>query len=62
MTKDIGNVDEKAEITFEYKLKKVADLIRMSDFDITLIEALPFQAQIYFTKMDGSKCVRVITR
>jgi len=26
------------------------------------VSKLPFQVQIYFTKLDGSKCIRVISR
>eukprot|EP00349_Pseudokeronopsis_sp_Brazil_P005659 CAMPEP_0202964696 /NCGR_PEP_ID=MMETSP1396-20130829/8790_1 /ASSEMBLY_ACC=CAM_ASM_000872 /TAXON_ID= /ORGANISM="Pseudokeronopsis sp., Strain Brazil" /LENGTH=35 /DNA_ID= /DNA_START= /DNA_END= /DNA_ORIENTATION= len=32
------------EITFEYKLKKVKELVKMTDIDLTKIEELPFQA------------------
>ena len=33
----------------------------MTDIDITTMEYFPFQAQITYTALDGSKCVRVIT-
>mmetsp|Transcript_42322 Transcript_42322/g.40550 ORF Transcript_42322/g.40550 Transcript_42322/m.40550 type:complete len:115 (+) Transcript_42322:1120-1464(+) len=49
------------EVTFEYKLKKVKELVKMEDIDITKIENFPFQAQIIFTTLEGDKCARVIT-
>lgn len=61
MVRDIGNVTEETEITFEYTLKKIRELARMEDIDLTKIKAFPFQAQIEFTALDGSKCIRVIT-
>jgi hypothetical protein len=42
LTKDLGNVNEETEITFEYKLKSVKELIKMSDIDLTKITHFPF--------------------
>lgn len=61
MVRDIGNVTEETEITFEYTLKKIRELAKMEDVDLTKIQAFPFQTQIEFTALDGSKCIRVIT-
>lgn len=61
LIKDFGNVTEDSEITFEYRIKSVRQLVKMSDIDLTKIDAFPFQAQIEFTALDGSKCVRVIS-
>lgn len=61
MVRDIGNVTTESEMTFEYTLKKIRELARMEDIDLTKIEAFPFQAQITYKALDGSKCVRVIT-
>ena len=61
LVREIGNVTEETEITFEYTLKKVRELARMEDLDLTKIDAFPFQTQIEFTALDGSKCIRVIT-
>jgi len=62
MAKDLGNVNEQTEVTFEYKLKKMEELIAMEDLDLTVIKRLPFQAQITYTSLiDRSRCVRVIT-
>ena len=61
MVKDIGNVNEDTEHMFEYTLKKISELIEMEDIDLTEIKAFPFQTQITYKALDGSKCVRVIT-
>lgn len=61
MVRDIGNVTEETEITFEYTLKKIRDLAKMDDIDLTNIDAFPFQTQIEYTALDGSKMIRVIT-
>ncbi|CDW77368.1 type a von willebrand factor domain-containing protein [Stylonychia lemnae] len=61
LTKQFGNINEDTDVTFEYKLKSVKDLIEMQDFDLTQLSQLPFQVQIYFTALNGSKCMRVIS-
>lgn len=33
----------------------------MIDLDMTKINTFPFQAQITYTALDGSRCIRVIT-
>ena len=33
----------------------------MADLDMTKVSNLPFQAQITYTALDGSRCVRIIT-
>jgi hypothetical protein len=35
MVRDLGNVTEETEITFEYRLKNLKDLIKMDDVDLT---------------------------
>jgi hypothetical protein len=42
MTWEVGNVTEDTEITFEYTLKKVSDLVKMEDIDLTTIKHFPF--------------------
>lgn len=42
MTRDIGNVTVDDEITFEYTLKPVADLVKMDDVDLEKIKSFPF--------------------
>lgn len=61
MVRDQGNVTEETEITFEYRLKSLKELVKMEDLDLTLIQNFPFQAQITYNALDGSKCVRIIS-
>lgn len=61
MVRDIGNVTEDYEITFEYTLKAIKDLVEMEDIDLTSMKSFPFQTQITYKALDGSKCIRVIT-
>ncbi len=42
-------------------MKSVKELIKMVDLDMTKLLSLPFQSQITYTALDGSRCVRVIT-
>ena len=43
LVRDIGNVTAQTEITFEYTLKKVAELLKMEDVDLTQMKHFPFQ-------------------
>ncbi len=61
MARELGNVNEETEVTFEYRMKKVKELLKMADLDMTKVTSLPFQAQITYTALDGSRCVRIIT-
>lgn len=61
LTKDIGNVTADTEITFEYTLKKISELVKMDDIDLTSLKNFSFQTQITYKALDGSKCIRVIT-
>ena len=42
MTRQMGNVMEETEVTFEYKLKSVKDLLKLDDIDMSKITAFPF--------------------
>jgi hypothetical protein len=42
MTRDFGNVTVDDEITFEYTLKPVAELVMMDDIDLEKIKSFPF--------------------
>jgi hypothetical protein len=54
LIKDIGNVTEDTEVTFEYE---------RNDVDINEgVTELPFQVQLTFTRLDGSKCMRIISK
>jgi hypothetical protein len=44
MVRDIGNVTEETEVTFEYTLKKIKELAAMDDIDLEKIKDFPFQA------------------
>jgi hypothetical protein len=61
LARELGNVNEETEVTFEYRMKKVKELLKMADLDMTKVTSLPFQAQITYTALDGSRCVRIIT-
>lgn len=61
LARNLGNVNEETEVTFEYRMKSVKELINMVDLDMTKLLSLPFQSQITYTALDGSRCVRVIT-
>lgn len=61
MARELGNVTEETEITFEYRLKSLKDLVKMEDMDLSKIKSFPFQAQITYHALDGSKCVRIIS-
>jgi len=54
-TRHLGNVTKESQITFEFGIDK--------DFKSTTeLKELPFQVQIRFTTLDGTKCIRSITR
>ena len=62
LRKVVGNATEDSEITFEYKIKDAEDLKEIEDFDIEKLEEIPFQAIIEYTRLDGMKCIRTITK
>lgn len=55
MVRELGNVTEDNEFTFEYTLKPLKELLAMDDLDLTEIKNLPFQMQISYTSLDGAK-------
>ena len=48
--------------TFEYGLKPLDILLEMEEIDMTKLTSFPFQTQIVYTALDGSKCLRVISK
>jgi len=42
MARDLGNVTDETEFTFEYRLKSIKDLIKMDDVDLSKLKSLPF--------------------
>lgn len=61
LKKKLGIVDNDTEITFEYRMKSSDVLAQMKDIEFEELTQIPFQTQIEYTKMDGMKCLRVIT-
>lgn len=61
LVKDFGNVTAESVFTFEYGLKPISTLLAMKDIDMTKITSFPFQTQLEYVALDGSKCMRVIT-
>jgi len=57
LRRELGNVTEDTELTFEYEKQDAAKLSEFKD-----VKVLPFQLQIHFTKLDGMKCLRVISK
>ena len=62
LVRDFGNVTEDSVFTFEYTIKTIAELIEMEDLDLTVLKQIPFQAQISYTALNGSKMLRVISK
>lgn len=67
--KNIGNAYDDSEITFEYEVRDKEKLDELFEARAKLLGAgsvqertLPFQVQITYTKLDGSKCIRTITK
>lgn len=60
--KRLGNVTADTVFTFEYGMKPISELLNMEDLDMTKITHFPFQSQIEYTALDGSKCLRVISK
>lgn len=68
----VGNAYDDSELTFEYEVGNAAKLKELFDERARILslpgelpddlKTLPFQVQITFTKLDGSKCLRTITR
>jgi len=42
LSKDFGNVTADTDLTFEYQLKSVKELLLLKDIDIEEIKAFPF--------------------
>jgi hypothetical protein len=55
---DVGNATQESTLTFEFELKSKDQLKNL----LKGVSKLPFQVQIHFTKLNGAKCVRVISK
>lgn len=42
LVREMGNVTEDNEFTFEYTMKPLDDLVEMDDLDLTTVTHLPF--------------------
>jgi len=42
LVRDLGNVTESSEITFEYTLKTISEIAKMEDIDLTKMKDFPF--------------------
>ena len=62
LTRKFGNVTVESIFTFEYGLKPLDVLLEMEEIDMTKVTSFPFQTQIVYTALDGSKCLRVISK
>ncbi|CAI2383029.1 unnamed protein product [Moneuplotes crassus] len=62
LIKRIGNVSEQSQVTFSYRIKSLPDLKKLKGFNLDELKSIPFQCIIEFTKLDGKKCIRTITK
>jgi hypothetical protein len=44
LIKDFGNVNYETDLCFEYQLKSLRDLLKLTEFDFSKISKVPFQA------------------
>lgn len=58
LERQVGNVTGSSELSFEFSTKQRDQLAQLG---IAEGAELPFQTQIWFTRQDGSRCMRVIT-
>jgi hypothetical protein len=58
LERQIGNVTGSSELSFEFSTKRTDQLAQLG---VAEGAAVPFQTQIWFTRQDGSRCMRVIT-
>jgi len=56
LVKDLGNVTSQSECTFSYGFRP------KSVVDLSDINEIPFQLQLQYTKLNGMKCLRVVTQ
>jgi len=58
LIRDIGNVTEETDTSFEFNARSAIELKQLKCEDL---KSLPFQVQVTYQKLDGSKYVRIIT-
>lgn len=63
LVRDLGNVTDETQITFEYTLKEAKELEKLAPhMDPEQLKLVPFQVQISYTSLDGKKCVRALSK
>ena len=62
LARRFGNATTETVFTFEYGMKPITQLLEMEDVDMSALTHFPFQTQIKYTALDGSKCLRVISK
>ncbi|CAF1159927.1 unnamed protein product [Rotaria sp. Silwood1] len=60
--RDIGNVTKQTEVTFEFGVRNKEEIKEKYHIDLDQLEQLPFQVQVTYTAVDGSKALRVLTQ
>eukprot|EP01114_Cavostelium_apophysatum_P018407 TRINITY_DN5686_c0_g1_i1.p1 TRINITY_DN5686_c0_g1~~TRINITY_DN5686_c0_g1_i1.p1 ORF type:complete len:465 (+),score=190.44 TRINITY_DN5686_c0_g1_i1:1431-2825(+) len=55
--RDIGNATAETDVTFEFKMREKS---KLPDHMLKLY-SVPFQLQLRYTRLDGTKCLRIIT-
>jgi len=56
LVRNIGNATADSDLTFEFTPRSESEMKKLT------VSSLPFQVQITYTKHDGWKCVRIITK
>lgn len=54
LSKELGNVMKEDDLTFRFKPRDPSKLLTM--------EQVPFQVQITYTRLDGMKCLRILSK
>lgn len=62
LARSFGNVTEENVFTFEYTLKNISELVAMEDVNLEEMKCFPFQTQISYTALDGSRYLRLISK
>jgi len=62
LARRFGNTTAETVFTFEYGMKPISQLLEMEDVDMSALSHFHFQCQIKYTALDGSKCLRVISK
>ena len=61
MLRDLGNITNETEVTFEYCMKG-PNILAAMEIDLNTMKYLPFQTEIIFKSMEGKQLARVVTQ